>query len=80
MLSVNWKGIALNTWPSGTRTALTQNDHELWNANNYPGTLEICCVCDETTGYCEEDNIEDDEGKPYCYSCALTKGIIEGEG
>ena len=44
-----------------------------------PGTREICCTCDEPTGYCEEDNILDDEGQPYCRDCAIGAGLIEGD-
>lgn len=66
-----------NTWPNGERRALSQTEHESWNADNYPGTLEICCKCDYTTGNCEEDNICDDDGEPYCRDCAIGAGIIE---
>ena len=45
----------MNTWPNGTKKAMTQCEHKDWNANNYPGTLEICFQCDEPTGNCEED-------------------------
>ncbi len=69
----------MNTWPDGKRRAMTQSEHEAWNANNYPGTLEICCRCDEPTGNCEEDNILDDDGEPYCHDCAIGAGLIEGD-
>lgn len=68
-----------NTWPGGYRHAMTQAEHEQWNAENYPGTLEICCKCDEPTGCCEEDNITDDDGQPYCEDCAIGAGLIEGD-
>jgi hypothetical protein len=58
-----------NTWPNGERKAMTQSEHDNWNADNYPGTLEICFSCDEPTGNCEEDNIEDDEGNAICSEC-----------
>ena len=64
----------MNTWPNGVRRAMTQSEHESWNDRNYPGTLEICCKCDEPTGNCEEDNIVADDGNPYCHSCALCDG------
>jgi len=69
----------MNTWPDGKRKAMTQEEHRHWNADNYPGTLEICCKCDEPTGNFEEDNIIDDDGKPYCHDCAIGAGILEGD-
>jgi hypothetical protein len=69
----------MNTWPDGKRRAMTQIEHAAWNASNYPGTLQICCKCDEPTGNCEEDATTDDDGNPYCYDCAVGCGIIEGE-
>jgi len=64
-----------NTWPNGQRRAMTQCEHESWNANKYPGTLEICINCDEPTGRCEEDNVVDDDGNPYCDDCAVGAGL-----
>jgi hypothetical protein len=58
-----------NTWPNGERKAMTQTEHAHWNANNYPGTLEICYWCDSPTGNCEEDNIEDKDGNAICNEC-----------
>lgn len=59
-----------NTWPGGKRHAMSQSDHEKWNAANYPGTLQLCSVCDEPTGFCEEDAIWDEEsGEPLCEAC-----------
>ena len=69
----------MNTWPNGVRRAMAQSEHESWNDRNYPGTLEICCKCDEPTGNCEEDNIIADDGNPYCHSCALCDGVIEDD-
>ena len=66
-----------NTWPGGTRRAMTQCEHGEWNANNYPGTLEICIKWDEPTGNCEEDNILDDSGEPHCHDCAIGAGLLE---
>jgi hypothetical protein len=68
-----------NTWPGGNRHAMSQSDHAKWNNENYPGTLEICCKCDEPTGNCEEDNTLDDDGDPYCYDCAKGAGLIESD-
>jgi predicted sulfurtransferase len=59
-----------NTWPGGERRALSQDEHEAWNADNYPGTLQICARCESPTGRCEEDEIvvDEDEG-PICPEC-----------
>ena len=59
----------MNSWPNGQRRALTQDEHEKWNASNYPGTLQICVECDSATGRCEEDEILNDEGEPICEGC-----------
>ena len=69
----------MNTWPNGKRRAMTQSEHESWNAGNYPGTLEICCRCSEPTGNCEDDNILNDCGEPYCYDCAVGSGLIDND-
>jgi hypothetical protein len=60
----------MNTWPNGIRRAMTQSEHEMWNASNYPGTRQMCDQCGEETGRCEEDSIyiSDDVG-PACESC-----------
>lgn len=59
-----------NSWPGGTRRAMTQDQHEEWNARHYPGTLQLCCKCDEPTGRCEEDGIYlDDDTGPVCEEC-----------
>ena len=61
----------MNTWPDGQRKAMTQNEYRAWNANNYPGTLQICCQCESETGRCEEDEIYLDDGEtgPLCEDC-----------
>lgn len=61
----------MNTWPGGRRYAMDQGAHEEWNGKNYPGTRQLCFVCDEPTGRCEDDTLplEDDYGKPLCESC-----------
>jgi hypothetical protein len=40
----------------GKRT-YTQCEHARINAREYPGTRQLCCVCGEPTGLCEEDSI-----------------------
>lgn len=59
----------VNTWPGGKRHAMHQNDHEKWNASHYPGTLQLCSVCEEPTGRCEEDAIWPEDGGPLCEDC-----------
>ena len=51
------------------RHAMDQSAHEAWNAKHYPGTLQLCSVCDEPTGRCEEDAMWTDDGEPLCESC-----------
>ena len=67
----------MGTWPGGKRHAMSQRDHEKWNAHNYPGTLQICCECDEPTTFCEEDGLFDDNGNPYCRECWDKRGEAE---
>lgn len=58
------------SWPGGYRRAISQKDHEQWNANHYPGTRQLCSVCDEPTGFCEDDGLWTKEGEPLCSECA----------
>lgn len=59
-----------NTWPGGRRHAMTQGQHEAWNAHEYPGTRQLCERCDEPTGQCEEDSFYLDDGTgPLCREC-----------
>ena len=59
-----------NTWPGGVRHAMHQHEHETWNAGNYPGTLQLCSVCEEPTGRCEDDTLFSDDGEPLCETCS----------
>jgi len=62
----------MNTWPNGYRHTMSQSDHEAWNANHYPGTLQLCVECEEPTGRCEDDSLyADDDGDigPLCEKC-----------
>lgn len=47
-----------------------QSEHEAWNAQNYPGTLQLCHLCDEPTGRCESDAIWSYSGEPMCSRCS----------
>lgn len=59
-----------NTWPNGNRHAIHQDQHKSWNAQNYPGTRQLCIKCEQPTGRCEEDGIWDENGNPLCETCA----------
>lgn len=59
----------MNTWPGGKRKALSQSEHEEWNSRNYPGTREMCAMCDTPTGNCGEDSNYDEDGNPLCWEC-----------
>lgn len=62
-----------NTWPGGHRHAMTQAEHEAWNATHYPGTRQMCVECGEPTGQCEEDSLDVGDG-PLCRECYHKKG------
>jgi len=62
----------MNTWPNGYRHAISQCEHEKWNSTHYPGTRQLCVLCDAETGYCEEDAIylsDEEETGPLCEDC-----------
>jgi hypothetical protein len=58
-----------NTWPGGERRAMHQDEHEKWNAREYPGTRQLCVECEEPTGRCEEDELCFGDNGPFCESC-----------
>jgi hypothetical protein len=58
-----------NTWPGGRRHAMYQDEHVAWNLNNYPGTLQLCIVCEEPTGRCEDDELYIEDEGPLCEEC-----------
>ena len=62
----------MNTWPNGYRHALSQSEHERWNAAHYPGTRQLCCQCDQPTGRCEEDSLYLEDVGPLCVDCFET--------
>lgn len=59
----------MNTWPGGQRHAMLQSEHEAWNSQNYPGTLQMCAECDQPTGRCEDDELLNDHDEPICPTC-----------
>ena len=46
--------------------ARTQAEHAAINAREYPGTRQLCALCDEPTGRCEEDAIWVETDVPGC--------------
>lgn len=47
-----------------------QSTHEKINARHYPGTRQLCAVCDQPTGRCEDDSIYiDGIDDPVCEEC-----------
>lgn len=59
----------MNTWPKGYRHAISQTEHEEWNRRNYPGTRQLCAICDRPTGRCEDDSIFVNDEGPLCENC-----------
>lgn len=59
----------MNTWPRGKREAISQSEHEEWNASNYPGTRQLCSTCDCPTGRCEDDSLFINDDGPLCKIC-----------
>lgn len=59
----------MNTWPGGRRHAMSQGAHEAWNARHYPGTRQICVVCDQPTGQCEDYVWTSADVGPLCECC-----------
>lgn len=59
----------MNTWPGDKRYAIHQDVHDWWNATHYPGTRQLCSICGEPTGLCEDDMIYPEDGEPICESC-----------
>ena len=61
----------MNTWPNGNRQAMTQSEHAIWNAHHYPGTRQLCDLCREPTGRCEDDSLymDDEPDVLLCESC-----------
>lgn len=49
--------------------ALSQELHEWVNAQHYPGTRQLCSLCDSPTGRCEEDEIFYKGEGPLCEPC-----------
>lgn len=66
-------------WWSGR--ALDQGTHNRINAQHYPGTRQLCAVCDAPTGRCEDDAIFAGDIGPLCEACRDDMDLSdEGEG
>lgn len=59
----------MNTWPNGECRAISQCEHEKWNLKNYPGTRQVCALCGEPTGNCEENAFYSKSGEILCEKC-----------
>jgi hypothetical protein len=46
-----------------------QDVHERINARHYPGTRQLCSVCEQPTGRCEDDTLSVGDGGPLCEEC-----------
>lgn len=52
-----------------THHALDQSTHAAINAHHYPGTLQMCVLCNQPTGRCEEDSRYNGDVGPLCEDC-----------
>lgn len=60
----------MNEWPGGKRHAMSQSAHSEWNSTHFPGTRQLCSICDQPTGRCEDDTLSiGDDGEPLCEEC-----------
>lgn len=51
------------------RRTYSQPEHERINAREHPGTRQLCVICDEPTGRCEDDVIYVADIGPLCEDC-----------
>lgn len=50
--------------------ARSQKEHRKINAREYPGTRQLCVICEESTERCEEDALYANNGEgPLCDKC-----------
>jgi len=47
----------------------SQSQHKKYNAMHYPGTRQICIICDCPTERCEEDALYIEDHGPICDGC-----------
>ena len=70
----------MNTWPKGYRHAMHQSEHESWNSWNYPGTRQLCALCESPTRRCEEDSLRVEgiaDNEPICEECYSAAVSVE---
>jgi len=51
------------------KRVMTQAEHENYNSSHYPGTRQLCSLCGEPTGRCEDDTIWSNDDEPICVEC-----------
>jgi hypothetical protein len=59
----------IEDFDSGKRKAFYPSEHESINAVRYPGTRQICELCGDATGRCNEDAMHDKYGGVVCEDC-----------
>lgn len=60
---------------------MDQSEHEAWNCQHYPGTLQLCSQCQEPTGRCEDDSLYANDAGPLCPCChnkATVAQLLQG--
>ena len=57
----------MSNWWDGR--ALSQSTHARINASNYPGTRQLCTLCECPTGRCKEDEMVIEDVGPVCEDC-----------
>lgn len=50
-------------------SAMYPQEHEVYNSKHYPGTRQLCVMCNVPTERCEEDTIYMGDFGPYCETC-----------
>ncbi len=53
------------------RRTYHQSEHEAINAREYPGTRQLCSICDQPTHRCEEDELRIEDDGPFCEECYI---------
>ena len=58
--------------------SINQDEHVKINEREYPGTRQLCELCDEPTGRCEDDSIICEYcEKVICEDCLACSGSLE---
>ena len=59
---------------------MTPSQHDRHNSINYPGTRQLCVICDSQTDRCEEDSLYVGDDGPLCMCChddLTVKSVME---